>query len=102
METGIVLALAYWGYRTGATTAARVLLAAGAPIVGFGFWSLVDFHRVGRMAEVLRLLQELAISALAATLLYLVGEQILGLALVTLSVVYHAMVYAGGQRLLKR
>jgi hypothetical protein len=38
----------------------------GAPLVGFGFWGAVDFHQAGRFAEPLRLIQELAISALAA------------------------------------
>jgi hypothetical protein len=48
MEAGIVLALAYWGARTGGSTIAKILLAIGAPVVGFGFWGLVDFRWAGR------------------------------------------------------
>ena len=48
METGIVAALAYWGYTAGGSVAAKVLLAVAAPVVGFGIWGVVDFRRAGR------------------------------------------------------
>jgi Protein of unknown function (DUF2568) len=102
MEAGIVGALGYWGYRTGTDTGMTILLAAGAPALGFGFWGAVDFHQAGRLAEPLRLLQELAISGLAAVALYAAGQHLLGWALGLLSVIYHALVYAQGGRLLKR
>lgn len=41
----------------------------------------MDFHRAGRLAEPLRLLQELAVSGLAAVALYAVGQHLLGWAL---------------------
>ena len=44
METGIVVALAYWGVHTGDSTAAKILLGVGAPVLGFGFWGAVDFR----------------------------------------------------------
>lgn len=47
METGIIVGLAYWGWQTGAGTIAKVALALGAPLIGFGFWGLVDFHSAG-------------------------------------------------------
>ena len=37
MELSIVLAFAYWGYQTGTSTATKILLGIGAPVVGFGF-----------------------------------------------------------------
>jgi hypothetical protein len=98
METGIVGALGYWEYRTGT----GIVLAVGAPALGFGFWGAVDFHQAGRLGESLRLLQELAISWLAALALYAAGQHLLGWALGLLSVIYHALVYAQGGRLLKR
>jgi hypothetical protein len=76
--------------------------AVGAPALGFGFWGAVDFHQAGRLGEPLRLLQELAISGLAAVALYAAGQHLLGWALGLLSVIYHALVYAQGGRLLKR
>lgn len=41
MELGIVAALGYWRIQTGQSTGAKILLALGAPVLGFGFWGLV-------------------------------------------------------------
>lgn len=102
MELGIVLGLGYWGYQTGGAGLARILLAVGVPLLVFAFWGLVDFRQAGRHAEMLRLLQELIVSGLAAAAVYRAGQPTLGLALAVLSVVHHAMVYALGEKLLKR
>ena len=50
MEAGVVVGLAYWGARTGEGAAAKILLGVGAPVLGFGSWGAVDFHRT-RLAE---------------------------------------------------
>lgn len=102
METGIVAALGYWGVQTGTSTGTKIALGLSAPILGFGFWGAVDFHRAGRLAEQLRLLQELAISGLAAVALYTTGQHALGWALALLSLVHHALVYLLGGRVLER
>jgi Protein of unknown function (DUF2568) len=101
MEIGVVFALAFCGYHTGDSTAARVALMLGAPLAGFGFWGAVDFHQAGRLAEPLRLIQELAISALAAVGWYAAGHHSLAIALGALSAAYHVLVYVSGGRLLK-
>ncbi len=101
MEIGVVAALSYWGFHTGSSTAMKIVLEVGAPVVGFGLWGLIDFHQAGRFSEPLRLLQELVISGAAAVALYASGQHVLGLALASLSIVYHALVYASGERLLK-
>jgi Protein of unknown function (DUF2568) len=100
-ETGIVGGLAYWGVRTGDTTAAKVLLGIGAPLIGFGIWGAVDFRGAARHAELLRLLEELAISAAACAALVASGRPAIGVALAGVSVAHHALVYAIGERLLK-
>jgi hypothetical protein len=100
-EAGIVGALAYWGYQAGTSIGTKILLAAGAPALGFGFWGAIDFHQAGRLAEPLRLVQELAISGLAAVALYTAGQHTLGWVLGLVSVTYHAVVYLQGGRLLK-
>jgi Protein of unknown function (DUF2568) len=100
METGVVVALGFWGYHTGGSTGSQIGLMIAAPLVAFGFWGAVDFHQAGRLAEPLRLIQELAISGLAAIAWYAAGYQAAGLALAGLSLVYHALVYASGARLL--
>ena len=102
MESGIVLGLAYWGFRTGTSAAIKTLLAIGAPLLGFGLWSIVDFRWAGTMSELLRLFEELAISGLAAVAVYASGLHALGWALGLVSVVHHALIYLLGERLLKR
>jgi hypothetical protein len=101
IEVGVVGGLALWGFHTGDGTAASLLLGLGAPALGFGFWGAVDFHRAGRWAEPLRLVQEVVVSGLAALALYAAGQHVLGGALAALSVGYHALVYAQGARLLE-
>ena len=100
MEVGVVVGLAYWGIHSGDGVAAKIVLGIGAPAVGFGFWGAVDFHR-SPLAEPLRLIQELAISGLAAVAWYAAGRHVLGIALAALSIAYHALVYASGERLLR-
>ena len=101
METGIVVALGYWGYKTGDNASTKILFGIGAPIVGFGFWGLVDFRQAGALAEPFRLIQELVISGLAALAWYIAGAQTWSWALGLISIVHHILVYALGERLLK-
>ena len=101
MEAGIVFALAYWGYHVIGNAFARIAIAIITPVVGFGFWGAVDFRSAGRAAESLRLIQELAISGLAAGGLYVMGQPELGLLLAAISILHHGLVYALGERLLK-
>jgi len=101
METGVVGALAYWGYHTGSNMTASVAFSIAAPAVGFGIWGAIDFHQLRHIAEPLRLIEELAISGLAALALYGAGQHALGWTLGALSVAYHALVYLQGDRLLK-
>lgn len=100
VEAGIVVALAYWGAHVGGSTLTKIVLGIGAPTVAFGVWGAVDFHRAGRFAEAVRLAEELAISLLAALALYTTGKHVLGIAFGALSVAYHVLVYASGERLL--
>ena len=100
MEAGVVAGLAWWGVRAGDGPATSTLLGVAAPAVGFGIWGAIDFHRAGPLAEPLRLIEELAISTLAAGAFVLAGQPVLGWSLAGLSVGYHATVYATGQRLL--
>jgi Protein of unknown function (DUF2568) len=102
METGVVAVFCYWGvHQGGNNTAAKVALGILAPLVGFGIWGSLDFRFAGTKAEALRLAEELIISLLAATALYSTGRQSLALALGSLSIGYHILVYACGERLLK-
>ena len=100
-ECGVVVGLGYWGVQTGETVTTKVLLGFGAPVVGFGIWGALDFRNAGPHGEELRLLEELVISGLAAAALYAADERTLALALASLSLAHHALVYAIGERLLR-
>ena len=100
MELGVVAGLATWGVHAGHGPMASTALGVLAPLVGFGVWGAVDFRNAGRLAEPLRLVQELTISALAAAAFVAAGHAPLGAALAALSISYHVLVYATGQRLL--
>lgn len=100
MELGIIVGLGYWGYQVGGNLGTKLLLAIGAPVIGFGFWGMVDFHQAGQFAEPLRLLQELIISIIAALALYITGQRALGVTLALISIVYHILVYMTGGTLL--
>ena len=102
LETGIVLGFGYWGFRQGNTTTWKFIFSILAPLIGFGFWGLIDFHQFGKWAEPLRCTQELLISALAALLLYTSGAHVYSYVLMILSIVYHLLVYISGERLLKK
>jgi hypothetical protein len=101
MEAGIVLALGYWGYHTGENTFSKILLCIITPLIGFGFWGLIDFHRFGKFSEPLRLMQELLICGLAALALYVVGMRLDCWFMAGVSIMHHVLVYALGERLLK-
>jgi hypothetical protein len=102
MELGIVVGLGYWGYQAGNSLLTKVLLSIVTPLLIFGFWGAIDFHQAGRLAEPLRLLEELIISGLAAAAWYAAGQHALGWAMGLTSIVYHALVYLSGNHLLKQ
>ena len=101
MEAAIVFGLGYWGWKTGTGAWSRIALAILAPTVGFGIWGLIDFRSAGVLAEPLRLIEELVISAIAALGLYVAGQPALGWGLAALSVAHHGLVYLLGERLIK-
>jgi Protein of unknown function (DUF2568) len=100
MELGIVASFAYWGYELGHSTAGSIVLCLAVPTIAFGIWGGVDFRRAGPLAEPMRLVEELVISAAAAAALWSAGAPRLAVVLAALSVVYHGAVYAAGERLL--
>lgn len=101
MELGIIVALGFWGYKTGSGATMKILLGISAPLIGFGVWSLIDFRNAGLLAEPLRLIEELVISGLAAMAWFIAGAQSLGWALGIISIVHHFLLYALGGTLLK-
>ena len=102
MELGIVVGFAVWGWHVAPSRIASVALAVTMPAAAFGFWGAVDFRFAGAHAETLRLVQELAVSGLAAAAFYASGVPTLAWTQVGLTVAHHAATYALGERLLER
>lgn len=102
MELGIVCGFGYWGFHTGRTVRTRLLLGLGVPVLGFGLWGLLDFRQMGAAGEWLRLVEELVISALAAVAWYAAGQHAIAWLLLLASLLHHVLVYALGDRLLRR
>ena len=46
LEAGIIIALSYWGFKEGDTMSLKLFLGIGTPLLGFGFWGLVDFRNI--------------------------------------------------------
>lgn len=102
MEAGIVFAFAYLGYHTGTHLYLKVIYLVLFPLVGFGFWGLVNFQGYGKLSEYLRLSQELIITGLAALALYFSGLHFLGFLMAALSIIHHSLLYILGDKLLKK
>lgn len=77
MEAGIVAGLGVWGAHIGGGTASKLALAVLIPAVGFGVWGGVDFRGSGRLAEPLRLIQELTVTTGAVMAWYTDRERLL-------------------------
>jgi Protein of unknown function (DUF2568) len=73
------------GHPHGESTPATIVLAIGAPLAGFGVWGAVDFRHV-RFGELVRLVEELVICAVAAAAWYAAGPRLFGIGLVALSI----------------
>lgn len=97
----MIAAFGYWGYHVGNNGTMKILLGVMVPLIGFGFWGLVDFHQFGKKAETFRLLQELLVTGLAAFALYKTGMHALGWLLVIVSPIHHVLLYSLGEKLLK-
>lgn len=101
MEIAIVIGMAFCGYKFGNQGIWKIIFAILFPLAGFGFWSIVDFHRLKKHGEMLRLIEELLITGLVAAILYGLGAHLAGWTLAILSVIHHSLTYILGERLHK-
>lgn len=101
MEIGILAGLGYWGFQAGKGITMKIILSISVPAIIFGFCSLVDFQKVKNYSEILRLIQELILSGIAAVSLYFAGQHTLGWILGLISIFHHVLVYVTGDTLIK-
>lgn len=101
METALVIGLGYLGFLLGNQMFWKILMAIMFPLVIFGFWGIVDFHRLKRFGEHIRLIEELLITMLTAAGLYILNAHFVAWSLAILSLLHHSLTYLIGERLLK-
>ena len=85
LELGALAALAYWGFHTGSGLGMKLLLGAGAPLLGAVLWGVFRVPNdpgpaVVAIAGPLRLALELGFFALSVAALYAAGQPTLALA----------------------
>ena len=51
LELGVLVALAYWGFATGATILVKIVLGIGTPAVAMIVWAIWGAPRSGRRLQ---------------------------------------------------
>lgn len=98
LELWVLAALAYWGFQTGKSQAARIALAAGTPAVAAAVWGTFVAPKAPLLlSEPFRLAASLAVFGLAAGALVAAGRRELGLAFAAVAALNTALIYAWGQ-----
>ncbi|MFB6154315.1 MAG: YrdB family protein [Haloferacaceae archaeon] len=96
LEVCALLALGYWGFRTG-DGVTRYALALGAPLVAAAVWGLFGSPAAPRrLPGPARLLLEAVVFAAAAVALFLAGMPVLAGAFALVAVVDRALLFALG------
>jgi Protein of unknown function (DUF2568) len=98
LELAALTALSAWGWHTGSNQPARLVLAAGAPLLAAAVWGQFVAPRAPRYLGLLgRLVVEAAVFGLAALALVDFGRPGLGEAFALLAVLNTVLVHAWGQ-----
>ncbi|GAB4323559.1 MAG: YrdB family protein [Dehalococcoidia bacterium] len=98
LELCALAALAYWGYQAGKGQAARLALAAGAPVAAAATWGMLIAPKAPYvLPEPFRLVASLAVFGLAAASLVAAGKRELGLAFAAVAAINTALIYAWRQ-----
>jgi hypothetical protein len=98
MELGVLVALGYWGFHTGAGIITRIILGIGIPVIAIVVWGILG---APNSAWQLQGLWFLALSVVwfgsAALGLFVAGQRKLGIAFALFFVINQALVYALGK-----
>ena len=77
LELGVLAALAYWGFVTGATLPVKIVLGIGAPVVAIIIWSIWGAPRSQRRLQgAWYWLLRIAFDAAGAVALYVANQHI--------------------------
>jgi hypothetical protein len=99
LELCILFAVGLWGVQTGSTTAAKIALGLGTPLLAAAIWgSFIAPRARWRARDPLRLVLELVVFGVAAAALLAVGRPLLALLFVLAVVINELLLRAWGQR----
>lgn len=80
LELGVLAALAYWGWAVGPTSAAKIGLAIGAPVVAIAIWAIWGAPRSPRRLKGMWYwLLRVAFDAAGALALIAAGQSLAGI-----------------------
>ncbi len=92
LELAALAALGYWGFKTGGSTAMKLVLGLGAPLLAAVVWGLFVAPKATVDNEVLRIVFEIAVFGAAALALVAVGRTGLAIAFAAVAVVDDVLV----------
>ncbi len=93
LEIAMLLAFAYWGFRTGQSLWLKLLLGVGVPLVVILLWGLFLAPRAGYRAEsTLGVVLSLGLFYLAAAALLLAKQPVLAAAMIAVAAINRTLV----------
>jgi hypothetical protein len=98
LELCVLVALWYWGFRTGQGTIAKIGLGIGAPAVAVVVWGLFGApNSAWQLHDPWRLILYVVFFGSAAVALFAAGQRVLGLAFALVFMLNCTLIYALGQ-----
>ena len=98
LELCVLVALGYWGFRTGQGTIAKIGLGIGAPAVAVVVWGLFGAPNSARqLYDPWRFILYVVFFGSAAMALFAAGQRVLGVAFALVFILNCTLIYALGQ-----
>jgi hypothetical protein len=98
LELGVLVALCYWGFRSGEGTFARIALGLGVPLIVAVVWSTVMSPKARvRPPWSLHLAAEMVIFGLGPAALFATGQPLLGWIFAAAAVFSRALIFVWQQ-----
>ena len=98
LELGVLAALAYWGFATGATILLKIALGIGTPAAAILIWAIWGAPRSGhRLQGRAYWLLRITFDAAGAIALFVAGQHILGVVFALIAALNCILAYAWKQ-----
>jgi Protein of unknown function (DUF2568) len=98
LELGVLAALPYWGFATGATIPVKIVLGIGAPAAAILVWAIWGAPRSEhRLQGIAYWLLRIVFDATGAIALFVTGQQTLGMVFALIAALNCILAYAWKQ-----